>query len=75
MTITAVKTASIRGSKRWNYVRLETDAGVVGNGEAHPGAGICELVERRLAPLLVGRNALHVEPLPSSSTSTTAPTK
>lgn len=63
MTITAVKTASIRGSKRWNYVRLETDTGLVGSGEAHPGAGICELVERRLAPLLVGRNALHVEPL------------
>lgn len=63
MTITAVKTASIRGSKRWNYVRLETDTGLVGNGEAHPGAGICELVERRLAPLLVGQNALHVEPL------------
>lgn len=63
MTITAVKTASISGSKRWNYVRLETSAGLTGTGEAHPGAGICELVERRLAPLLVGANALHVEPL------------
>ena len=63
MTITAVKTASVQGSKTWNYVRLETDTGLVGTGEAHPGAGITELVERRLAPLLVGENPQNVEPL------------
>ena len=63
MTITAVKTASVQGYKIWNYVRLETDAGIVGTGEAHPGTGVTELVERRLAPLLVGQNALNVEPL------------
>lgn len=63
MTITTVKTASIAGSKRWNYVRLETDTGLTGTGEAHPEAGICELVERRLAPLLVGANPLHPAPL------------
>lgn len=63
MTITTVKTASVAGSKRWNYVRLETDTGLAGTGEAHPGAGICELVEQRLAPLLIGANALHTEPL------------
>ena len=63
MTITAVRTVSVKGSKTWNYVRLETSRGLIGTGEAHPGAGIPELVERRLAPLLVGENALHVEPL------------
>ena len=63
MTITAVKTVSVQGSKTWNYVRLETDTGLVGTGEAHPGTGIPELVERRLTALLVGRNALNVEPL------------
>ena len=63
MTITAVKTVSVKGSKTWNYVRLETSGGLIGTGEAHPGAGIPELVKRRLAPLLVGENALHVEPL------------
>ena len=63
MTITAVKTVSVKGSKTWNYVSLESSSGLIGTGEAHPGAGIPELVERRLAPLLVGENALHVEPL------------
>ena len=63
MTITAVKTVSVKGSKTWNYVRLESSGGLIGTGEAHPGAGIPELVERRLAPLLVGENPLHVEPL------------
>ena len=63
MTITAVRTVSVKGSKTWNYVRLESASGVVGTGEAHPGAGIPELVEQRLKPLLVGENALNVEPL------------
>ncbi|MDE0229569.1 MAG: mandelate racemase/muconate lactonizing enzyme family protein, partial [Spirochaetaceae bacterium] len=63
MTITSLKTVSVAGSKTWNYVRLETDAGVTGTGEAHPGAGICDLIERRLAPMLIGADARNVEPL------------
>ena len=63
MIITTVRTVSIRGSKVWNYVRIETDSGLSGTGEAHPGTGICELVERRLAPLLIGESAENVEPL------------
>ena len=63
MTITSLKTVSVAGSKIWNYVRLETDAGITGTGEAHPGVGIRELLERRLAPLLIGADARDVEPL------------
>lgn len=63
MTITTVKTVSVQGAKVWNYVRIETDGGLAGTGEAHPGTGICELVERRLAPLLIGESADNVEPL------------
>ena len=63
MTITSVKAVSVAGSKTWNYVRLETDTGLTGTGEAHPGVGICELIERRLAPLLIGADARNVEPL------------
>ncbi len=63
MIITTVKTVSVQGAKVWNYVRIETDGGLAGTGEAHPGTGICELVERRLAPLLIGQSADNVEPL------------
>ena len=63
MTITSLKTVSIAGSKIWNYVRLETDTGIIGTGEAHPGVAICELIERRLAPLLIGADPRNVEPL------------
>ena len=63
MTITSLNTVAVAGTKTWNYVRLETDTGISGTGEAHPGVGICELIERRLAPLLVGADARNVEPL------------
>ena len=63
MTITSLNTVAVAGTKIWNYVRLETDTGISGTGEAHPGVGICELIERRLAPLLVGADARNVEPL------------
>ncbi|MDE0023256.1 MAG: mandelate racemase/muconate lactonizing enzyme family protein [Spirochaetaceae bacterium] len=63
MTITSLKTVSVAGTKTWNYVRLETDTGIAGTGEAHPGAGIGDLIERRLAPMLIGADARNVEPL------------
>ncbi|MBQ42950.1 MAG: hypothetical protein CME15_10860 [Gemmatimonadetes bacterium] len=63
MKITAVKTATLAGYKDWNLVRLETDRGIAGIGEAYPGEGIAELITRRLAPLLVGRDPRDVEPL------------
>ena len=63
MKITAIRTATVRGTKDWNFVRIETDAGVSGTGEAHPGGGITALIEERLAPLLLGANPLNVEPL------------
>ncbi len=63
MTITSLKTVSVAGTKTWNYVRLETDTGITGTGEAHPGAGIGDLIERRLAPMLIGADARNVEPL------------
>ena len=63
MTIASVKAVAVAGSKIWNYVRLETDAGITGIGEAQPGVGIRELIERRLTPLLIGADARNVEPL------------
>ena len=63
MKITDVKATTLQGYKDWNYVRVETDEGIMGWGEAHPGEGISGLVVKRLKPLLLGKDPLDVEPL------------
>ena len=63
MKITDVKAMGLKGYKAWNYVKVETDRGISGIGEAHPGEGICDVVVKRLKPLIMGRNPLDVEPL------------
>ena len=44
MKITDVKAMTLKGYKQWNYVQIETDEGLTGIGEAHPGAGIAEII-------------------------------
>jgi len=61
--ITNVKATSLKGYKDWNFVRIETDKGIMGLGEAHPGEGITDVIVKRLKPLLVGKDPLNVEPL------------
>ena len=39
MKITNVRAITLKGDKDRNFVRIETDEGVMGLGEAHPGAG------------------------------------
>ncbi len=63
MKITDVKAMELKGYKDWNYVKVETDEGISGIGEAHPGEGICDVVVKRLKPLILGRDPLNVEPL------------
>jgi L-alanine-DL-glutamate epimerase-like enolase superfamily enzyme len=63
MKITDVKTTTLKGYKDWNYVRIETDAGISGLGEAYPGEGVTDVMEKRLKPLIVGKDPLDVEPL------------
>ena len=63
MKITDVKATTLKGYKDWNYVKVETDAGISGVGEAHPGEGITDAVTKRLRPMLIGQNPLNVEPL------------
>jgi len=60
--ITDVQTAMIDGNFPWTLVRVYTDAGVVGTGEAYWGAGIPELIER-MRPFVVGENPLDVDRL------------
>jgi L-alanine-DL-glutamate epimerase-like enolase superfamily enzyme len=61
--ITDVKTTTLSGYKDWNFVRVETDAGITGTGEAHPGEGITDVIQKRLKPLLIGKDPRNVEPL------------
>ena len=43
MRITNVSTAVIEGNFPWVLVKIETDAGVTGLGEAYWGVGVAEL--------------------------------
>jgi gluconate/galactonate dehydratase len=60
--ITDVQTAMIDGNFPWTLVRIYTDAGVVGTGEAYWGAGVPELIER-MKPFVVGENPLDIDRL------------
>jgi L-alanine-DL-glutamate epimerase-like enolase superfamily enzyme len=57
--ITRVSTAVIRGNFPWVLVKVETDAGLTGLGEAYWGAGVAELVHKA-KPLLLGRDPTDI---------------
>ncbi|QCJ48229.1 mandelate racemase/muconate lactonizing enzyme family protein [Haloprofundus sp. MHR1] len=58
--ITDVQTTMIDGNFPWTLVRVYTDAGVVGTGEAYWGAGVPELVQR-MTPFVIGENPLDID--------------
>jgi len=60
MRITDIKTAVVRGNFDWVLVRVYTDEGLVGLGEAYWGAGV-EAAVRWLKPVLEGENPLEIE--------------
>ena len=60
--ITDVQTTMVDGNFPWTLVRVYTDAGVTGTGEAYWGAGVPELVER-MTPFLRGENPLDIDRL------------
>ena len=62
MKITDVKAMTLKGYKQWNYVQIETDEGLTGIGEAHPGAGIAEII-LQFKNRLVGADPRNIEPL------------
>lgn len=59
MKITSVRTAVIDGNFPWVLVRIETDTGVTGLGEAYWGAGVAELVHRA-APYIIGQDPTNI---------------
>ena len=62
MKITDVKAMTLKGYKQWNYVQIETDEGLTGIGEAHPGAGVADIV-LQFKKTLVGADPRNIEPL------------
>jgi gluconate/galactonate dehydratase len=60
--ITDVQTTVVDGNFPWTLVRVYTDAGIVGTGEAYWGAGVPELIER-MKPFVVGENPLDIDRL------------
>ena len=62
MKIADVKAMTLKGYKQWNYVQIETDEGLTGIGEAHPGAGIAEII-LQFKRILVGADPRNIEPL------------
>ncbi|MWV64569.1 mandelate racemase/muconate lactonizing enzyme family protein [Halorubrum sp. JWXQ-INN 858] len=62
VAITKVESAVVEGNFEWNLVKVHTDAGVTGIGEAYRGGGVPEIVEYTNR-FLVGENPLDVERL------------
>jgi len=60
--ITDVQTTMVDGNYPWILVRVYTDAGVVGTGEAYWGGGDTAIVER-MKPFVVGENPLDIDRL------------
>jgi L-alanine-DL-glutamate epimerase-like enolase superfamily enzyme len=61
--ITDVKVMIVRGTWDWNLVRVDTDAGVYGLGEAYWGYGVKDLILNQLKPLVVGEDPFNVDKL------------
>src|SRR5215471_19457888 len=59
--ITDVKCMIVRGTWDWNLVKIETDAGVYGIGEAYWGPGVKDLILTQMKPLLLGEDPLNVD--------------
>ena len=59
MRITRVSTAVIDGNFPWVLVKVETDEGITGLGEAYWGVGVAELVHKA-APVIIGENPHNI---------------
>ncbi|HVA00998.1 MAG TPA: mandelate racemase/muconate lactonizing enzyme family protein [Terriglobia bacterium] len=61
--ITDVKVMVVQGTAPWNMVKIETDGGVTGIGEAYWGRGVKDVILGYLRSLAVGEDPLNIEPL------------
>lgn len=61
--ITGVKCMIVRGTWDWNLIKVETDSGLYGIGEAYWGPGVKDLVLNQLAQHIIGEDPLNVDKL------------
>src|ERR1700694_251811 len=61
--ITDVKCMIVRGTWDWNLIKVETDSGLYGIGEAYWGPGVKDLVLKQLKPLIIGEDPMNVDKL------------
>ncbi len=61
--ITDVKVMIVQGVAPWNLVKIETDSGVSGIGEAYWGRGVKDVILGYLRDLVIGQDPLDIEPL------------
>src|ERR1700676_4424792 len=61
--ITDVKCMIVRGTWDWNLIKIETDSGLYGIGEAYWGWGGRDLVANKMKPIIVGEDPLNVDKL------------
>ena len=61
--ITGVKCMIVRGSWDWNLIKIETDSGLYGIGEAYWGWGVKDLVLNKMAGIIIGEDPLNVDKL------------
>lgn len=61
--ITDVKCMIVRGTWDWNLVKIETDAGIYGIGEAYWGWGVKDLIVNKMKGIIVGEDPLNVDKL------------
>jgi L-alanine-DL-glutamate epimerase-like enolase superfamily enzyme len=53
----------VRGTWDWNLIKVETDAGISGIGEAYWGWGVKDLVLNKMKDIIVGEDPLNVDRL------------
>jgi len=53
----------VRGTWDWNLVKIETDAGLYGIGEAYWGAGVKDVILNIMKHHLIGEDPLNVDKL------------
>ncbi|MBL8233369.1 MAG: mandelate racemase/muconate lactonizing enzyme family protein [Bryobacterales bacterium] len=61
--ITDVKVMIVRGTWDWNLIKIETDTGIHGIGEAYWGYGVKDLILGQFKQLLIGEDPLNVDKL------------
>src|SRR4029078_946978 len=61
--ITDVQMMIVRGTWDWNLIKIETDSGLYGIGEAYWGWGVKDLVLNKMKGIVLGEDPLNVDRL------------